>query len=342
MQSDQSYKADIIAVAKAARVSPATVSRSFNHPEMVRPQTLKRIEAAVAKLGYIRNRAARAMHGRRSGTLGLIVPTMTNSIFSEVTQAFSDAADLAGFTILVATHGYDLAREISLLRKFLEHRVDGVALIGLDHDEATYTLIQQQNVPVVAIWNFDAASRVPCVGVDNSEAGRVAARHLLDLGHRDIGLAFPPAEDNERARGRMAGVHAALEEAGVSISEAWRTQAIYNVTVAKQAILDLLDGARMPSALICGNDIIAQGALFAAQRRGLDVPGDLSIVGIGDFPGSADLEPGLTTVRIPARRIGRAAGAYLAEAIAGEAGERHFRRRFDVELTVRGSTGRAP
>ncbi|MEM7668430.1 MAG: LacI family DNA-binding transcriptional regulator, partial [Pseudomonadota bacterium] len=257
-KSDQSYKADIIAVAKAAKVSPATVSRSFNHPEMVRPQTLKRIEAAVARLGYIRNRAARAMHGRRSGTLGLIVPTMTNSIFSEVTQAFSDAADLAGFTILVATHGYDLSREVSLLRKFLEHRVDGVALIGLDHEEATYTLIDQQNVPVVAIWNFDAASRVPCVGVDNAGAGRLAAEHLLELGHRDIGLAFPPTADNERARDRMTGVLDALEGAGVTTSDAWRTQAIYNVTLAKQAILDLLDGARMPSALICGNDIIAQ------------------------------------------------------------------------------------
>ncbi|MEM7240098.1 MAG: substrate-binding domain-containing protein, partial [Pseudomonadota bacterium] len=119
---------------------------------------------------------------------------------------------------------------------------------------------------------------------------------------------------------------------------AWRTQAIYNVTLAKQAILDLLDGARMPSALICGNDIIAQGALFAAQRRGLDVPGDLSIVGIGDFPGSADLEPGLTTVRIPAHRIGRAAGVYLAEAIAIQETGDVFRSRFDVELKVRGST----
>ena len=337
----QSSKADIIAVANAARVSPATVSRAFNHPEMVRAPTRKRIEKAVEKLGYIRNRAAQMIHGRRSATVGLIVPTMNNAIFSEVTQAFSDAADDAGFTILMATHGYDLQREVSVLRKFLEHRVDGVALIGLDHLDAIHTLINQQAIPTVAIWNHDPASDISCVGVDNSEAGYAAARHLIELGHRDIGLAFPPTDDNERARGRLAGVMRAMNEGGLSVSDTWRTQAIYNVSVAKQAILTLLEGAALPTALICGNDIIAQGALFAAQRLDFRVPEDLSIMGIGDFAGSADLEPGLTTVRLPAGRIGREAGRYLCSKIVGGEEPEIYRARFDVELIVRGTTARS-
>ncbi len=336
----QRDKVDIIAVANAAHVSPATVSRAFNHPGIVRGDTLKRIEDAVEKLGYIRNRAARTIHGRRSGTVGLIVPTMTNSIFAEVTQAFSEFADEAGFTILIATHGYDLKREVVVLRKLLEHRVDGVAFIGLDHLNAVYTLIAQQKVPSVAMWNYTPESRLPCSGADNIEAGRVAARHLIDLGHRRIGLAFPPTADNERARGRLQGAMEVLEASGVPISEDLRTQAVYSVGVAKQAILDLLDGATLPTALLCGNDIIAQGAMFAAQRLGLSVPDNLSIMGIGDFPGSSDLEPGLSTIRIPARQIGSEAARYLAAAITGETPKQIQRTMFDVDLKQRGSTAR--
>ena len=128
-------KADIVAVARDANVSISTVSRTFNHPELVKPATRKKIDRAVRRLGYIRNRAAQTMHGIRSGTIGVVVPTIDHTIFAEVIQAFSDAVDEQGFTILLASHGYDLEREYGILRKFLEHRVDGVALIGFDHSE---------------------------------------------------------------------------------------------------------------------------------------------------------------------------------------------------------------
>ncbi|MEM1384738.1 MAG: LacI family DNA-binding transcriptional regulator [Pseudomonadota bacterium] len=334
----QRDKVDILAVAKAAGVSPATVSRAFNHPEIVKPPTRKRVEKAVAKLGYIRNRAAQTIHGRRSGTVGLIVPTITNSIFSEVVQAFSDQADQAGFAVLMATHGYDLGRELHVLRKFLEHRVDGVALIGLDHRDAAFTLLERQGVPSVAMWSFDPASRLSCFGADNAEAGRLAAQHLLGLGHHRIGLAFAPTAQNERARYRGEGAMAALREAQAPISDAWRIEAVYNVALAKQAILNLLQGEELPTALLCGNDIIAQGALLAALHVGLSVPKDISIMGIGDFPGSADLEPGLCTVRIPATRIGQSAGAHLAGAIRDGAAATIHRERFDVALRVRATT----
>ena len=338
MKRDRTDKTDILAVARAADVSPATVSRAFNHPELVKVPTRKRIESAVERLGYIRNRAAQTIHGRRSGTIGLLVPTMTNSIFSELTQAISEEVEEEGFTILMATHGYDLQREVVLLRKFLEHRVDGVALIGLDHHDAVYTLIERQKVPTVSAWNYDPRSRISCVGADNAVAGACAARHLVELGHRDMGLAFPPTADNERARGRLAGAMKVLNEAGIAISDAWRVQTVYDVATAKVAISALLESKKPPSALICGNDIIAQGALFAAQKLGLSVPADISIVGIGDFPGSSVTEPGLTTVRIPAGRIGREAGRYLSEAIRNEAPGDIHRAEFEVELQLRGTT----
>ena len=151
----QGNKADIVDVARRAGVSISTVSRSFNHPNLVNLATRKKIEKSVKALGYIRNRAAQVMHGRRSGTIGLIVPTIDHAIFAEVIQSFSDAVDQAGFTLLIASHGFDMEREYAVLRKFLEHRVDGVALIGLDHSEPTFQLLDQQAVPVISIWNYE-------------------------------------------------------------------------------------------------------------------------------------------------------------------------------------------
>ena len=171
MSLKQGGKADIVDVARRARVSISTVSRSFNHPDLVNPATRKKIERAVQALGYIRNRAAQTMHGRRSGTIGLIVPTIDNAIFAEVIQSFSDAVDHAGFTLLIASHGFDLDREYAVLRKFLEHRVDGVALIGLDHSEPTFQLLDQQAVPVISIWNYEADSRISCVGPKTTTLG---------------------------------------------------------------------------------------------------------------------------------------------------------------------------
>ena len=317
MAIKQKDKPDIVAVAKAAGVSISTVSRSFNHPEMLKPATRKKIDRAVQKLGYIRNRAAQVMHGRRSGTIGLVVPTIDNAIFAELIQSFSDGLDQRGFTMLIASHGFDLEREYMMLRKLMEHRVDGLALIGLEHSEATYQLIEQQGVPAVAIWNYANDARLSCVGVQNSEAGRLAARHLLDLGHRDIALIFPNPAGNDRAHDRLHGALDELRREEIEVPPQWRLEAPYSIAEAKRACTDLLDHSLRPTAILCGNDIIAQGVLYAAKHHGLRVPDDLSIMGIGDFKGSGEIEPSLSTIRIPAKRIGALAAKQITSTVAG-------------------------
>ena len=318
MSKNHKDNVDIHAVAKSARVSISTVSRSFNHPDLVNPATRKRINVAVKKLGYIRNRAAQAMHGKRSATIGLVVPTIDHAIFGEVVQAFSDAVDKDGFTILMASHGFDLEREYQVLRKFLEHRVDGVALIGLDHAEETYHLIDEQKVPAISIWNYDADSRLSCVGANNAEAGRMAAEHLVTLGHRKIGTIFPDARQNDRARGRIEGSYSTLTAAGIAIPENWQSESPYSITEAKRACSEILSFDDRPTALLCGNDVIAQGAIYAAQKLGLRVPEDVSIIGIGDFKGSGEIEPALTSIRIPAKEIGNIAGTALSRMIQAD------------------------
>lgn len=337
MSIKQSGNVDIVDVARAAKVSASTVSRCFNHPDLVNPATRKKIERAVAKLGYIRNRAAQAMHGKRSGTIGLIVPTINHAIFAEVVQSFSDRVEQAGFTILMTSHGYDLEREYGVLRKLLEHRVDGIALIGLAHSNETYRLIDQQNVPCVAIWNFDQASRVSCVGAENFAAGQMAARHIVDMGHRRIGMIFPSVAGNDRAQGRLDGARSILDAHQITVPAPWQQTSPYSIAQAKEVVTTLLASCDAPTALICGNDVIAQGAVYAAAKRGVSVPQALSVIGIGDFKGSQEMEPALTTVHIPAQNIGRLAAEEIMSDIAAE-NRVVTRIKCDVTLIKRATT----
>ncbi|MBE0412002.1 LacI family DNA-binding transcriptional regulator [Yoonia sp.] len=334
----QSYRVDISTVAKVAGVSAATVSRVMNHPDLVNPTTRKKVERAIRKTGYIRNRAAQTMHGRRSATVGLVVPTVNYSIFAELVQSFNDAASELGFTLLLATHGYDLNVEYQVLRKLLEHRVDGIALIGLDHSADTYQLLASQDVPLVAAWSYCDTSPISCIGADQREAGRLAAAHLLALGHRRIGFIFPPTVENDRARGRLQAVKTAIEDAGIAIPEAWVVQSLYSIANSKTACLDLLARGESLTGLICGNDIIAQGAISAAMELGLRIPQDLSIMGIGDFAGSAHLYPALSTVQIPAHEIGAQAARYLVDQVAAVDGQQIIRCKMDVALQLRATT----
>ncbi len=307
--------ADILAVAREAKVSPSTVSRFFNHPELLKRATRLKIDEAVKHTGYIRNRAAQTIHGIRSATIGLIVPTIDHAIFAELVQAFSDAVSQSGFTILLATHGYDLDLEYAVVRKMLEHRVDGLALVGLEHAAETFLLIDRQQTPSILLWSHAADAPLPCVGADNFEAGFTIGQHIVNLGHRDVGALFPPLVGNDRADQRYAGVLAALSQCGLQIPEPWALQTPYSVTEAKQTVEQLLASETRPSALVCGNDVLAWGALHAASRQGVKIPTQLSVTGIGDFKGSRDFEPALTTVRIPARQIGRKGGEALSLAI---------------------------
>ena len=300
----------IVEVAARAGVSPATVSRFFNNPGIVRPKTRVKIEKAAEDLGFIRDRMAGALHNRFSGTIGLIVPTIDNAIFAELIQAFAARLRHHDRTMLVAAHNYDLKIEIGIVRSLLERRIDGVAVIGFDHELASMEMLATRNVPVLSVWNYREDSRLPCVGTDNRDAGRQVVSHLLEKGHRDIALLFPPVASNDRAKDRYESALEALRENHVPASSIRLLESIYDIGAAKQIIVSMLQ-ERPPTAIICGNDILAQGALYACQKCGFDVPGQISIIGIGDFRGSAHMEPALTTVRLPARQIGEAAADML-------------------------------
>jgi LacI family transcriptional regulator len=304
---------------------------------MVRAPTRARIEKAAEELGYIRNRAAGALHNRFSGTLGLVVPTIDNAIFAELIEAFSSRLRDFDRTMLIAAHGYDLDLEVAIVRSLLERRIDGIALVGFDHSTVSMNMLKQRDVPVISVWNFRADSDIPCVGADNAAAARTVARHLLDLGHRDIALLFPDVASNDRARDRLHGVQSELQRAGVETTPDRLISCPYDIGEAKQVVRRLLSGGRRPTAIMCGNDIIAHGACYACYAEAVRIPDDISVVGIGDFRGSAHLEPGLTTIRMPARRIGSIAAGSLVEMSETGTPPDPFNQQVAVELKDRGS-----
>ena len=331
----------IIEVALRAGVSPATVSRVYNAPEIVKGPTRKRVEQAAADLGYIRNRLAGTLHNRFSGAVGLVVPTIDNAIFAEMIEAFASRLQRHDRTMLIAAHGYDLALETSIVRSLLERRIDGVVLVGFDHDDVPLNMLAQRDVPVISIWNFSEQSSLPCIGADNHEAGATVTRHLIALGHRDLAFLFPETRSNDRARGRMEGALEAAKAAGIKVPARRIHACPYDIGEAKTLAAKLLK-ERRPTAVVCGNDVIAHGVLYASQALGLAVPEQLSVVGIGDFRGSAHMEPGLTTVRIPARQIGRLAADAIVEMSETRQPPDPARRAIEISFVERSSTGPPP
>lgn len=335
----------IIDVAKLAEVSPATVSRFYNSPGIVKGPTRKRIEKAAADLGYIRDRMAGTMHHGFSGTFGLIVPTIDNAIFAEMIEAFSARLQEKDRTMLIAAHGYDLPMETAIVRSLLERRIDGVALLGFDHEAVPLNMLSRRDVPVISVWNYHADSKIPCVGMDNYKAGRLVTQHLIDLGHKDIAFIFPETKSNDRARDRLKGALDTMQDNKIDVLDSSILSCAYDIGASKELAKSVLSKVPSydvppPTAFVCCNDIIAHGFMYACQNLNIDVPKDISIVGIGDFGGSEHLEPGLTTVRLPAKRIGYQAADTLLRMSETGMPPKQFAQSIDLKFIERDSTAK--
>jgi len=327
-------------VARAAGVSLATASRALAEPALVRLRTRERVRAAAAMLGYVPHGAARALATRRSRTVGAVFPPVDNPIFAAATQALAHELAASGYTLLLATHEYDPAAECEVTRTLLERAVDGLVLVGLDHDPALYRMISQAGVPYELMWSLDPSGFHPCVGVAHRIASVRATQHLLALGHREFAVLAGRTAHNDRTRERLAGVREALAARGIELRAERVGEADFALPAAREAFSALLDRAPGFTALVCGNDVLAIGALAECAARGIAVPGALSIVGFDDIDMASGVTPALTTIRVPAADMGRRAAARMLARLGGEAVAPV--EELPATLVVRASTGPAP
>ncbi len=324
-------------VARRAGVSTATVSRCLNLPDRVRPETRVRVEAAVAELGYTPHFGGRALVSNRTNTVGVVIPTMENAIFARGLQAMQDEFSAGGVTLLVATSYYDAGREAEQIRALIARGVDGLVLIGESRPDSTYQLLQARNIPFLLVWSYHADSAFPCVGFDNRGAARAMAEQVLASGHRRIAMISGLTTGNDRATERVAGVRDALAARRIKLEPPYLVEKPYTLDDSRDAAKTLLGLDPRPTAIICGNDVQAAGALRGSRDAGFAVPEDLSIVGFDDIDLAVAVEPALTTVRVPHRRMGRAAAQLLLQMIART--EPPASIRFDTTIIHRASLG---
>ncbi len=295
-------KPSIADVAREAGVSIATVSRALSQPGLLRTDTLARVEGIARSLGYRPDRAARTLASGRSSTIGAVVPTLNSPIFADTLQEMQRSLADAGYQVLVASHEYDPAAEFAAVEKLLSHGVDGLVLVGGIRPEATWRLIDAAGVPVVQMWC--GRSNRACVGVDNYGAGVLVTRHLLELGHRRIGVITGYLRHNDRQRERMRGIEETLAAADVPLPAGYRTEQPLSVPGGRSGCSVLLELAERPTAIIGAVDVIAIGAMAECHVRGVAVPGEVSVAGIDNIELSAHVAPSLTSVDIPSAEIG--------------------------------------
>lgn len=302
-------------VAQAAGVSPATVSRVLNRPDGVREGLRLRVRAAVAELGYLPHGAARALASRRSNTMGAIIPTLDNAIFAKGIEALQRRLNRSGFVLLLASTEYVRERELSELDALLERGVDGIMLIGRDHDPAVYERLSAKRVPYVNTWAYDPDGAHPCVGFDNQRAAARVTQHLLDMGHREFAMIAGIVRHNDRAAERVAGVRAALASRDMALAPSRLVECRYDIGEGRAAMRALMRSANPPTAVVCGNDVLAIGAVLECVASGIPVPGRVSITGFDDLDLASHLVPPLTTMRVPCAAMGRMAAEYLISRI---------------------------
>ncbi|MEZ0582097.1 MULTISPECIES: LacI family DNA-binding transcriptional regulator [Erwinia] len=325
-------------VALRAGVSTATVSRVLNGSASVRPSRREAVERACEELGYVINRAARTLASRRSMTIGAVVPTLATETFSRPLAAFQQQIHQSGYTMLLASSDFDPDTELKEVNKLVEYGIDALMLVGNSHHPRLWERITQQNIPCIQTFSVDA--RYPSVGYDNELAAGELTAHLLALGHKVFAVIVGTPPSNDRVSDRITGTRQALAAAGLTLDEANLINSAFTMNEAREAMFRLLDGPNPPTAVICGNDLLAFGAMRAASERYLRIPNDISITGFNDYEYAEHLEHPLTTMRVELDRIGEVAADYLLATLNGETAP--VQTLLKPELIVRGSTGSAP
>jgi len=302
-------------VAKTAGVSTATVSRCLNSPDRVVESTRLRVMKAVDELGYTPNFGARVMAAKRTFTIGAIIPTMENAIFARGLQAFQEELHARGYTLLVSSSAYQPDLEEEQIRALVARGADGILLIGYDRDPAIYRYLERQNTPALIAWAFSEENNLPSIGFNNCASMRELAQKVIDFGHLRIGVISGITKGNDRATQRLKGIIDAVARNALGDEALSVIETPYEIECGGDALEELMRIEDRPTVVMCGNDVLAVGALRRAQDIGLKVPEDVSITGFDDIELARIVTPSITTVHVPHREMGRKAAIELVKMV---------------------------
>lgn len=321
-------------VAAEAGVSPTAVSRYLNNRIELPQATRDRIDAAIAKLDYRPNLLARRLSTGKSEAIALVTPDIANPFFAELAAAVERQAHASGYSVYITSTGGHTDAEINAIRRMADSHVDGLIMAtnSVDDGSLANLLAGRENV-VLLDEDIDGVS-VPRVFVDNAEGSYLAAKHLIDMGHRDIALIGGPhrlMSVNER----LAGFTRAMNGAGLPVRPGWVLLGDYTRDYGAAAASVLLDAVDPPTAILACSDYIAIGVMGVVRQHGLSIPYDISLVGFDDMAFAALVDPPLTTIRQPVAAMGELAVKHLLALLEGQTPAAETR--LPVELVTRQS-----
>lgn len=326
---------NISAVARKANVSIATVSRVVNNSaHKVNPLTREKVLAAIRELDYRPNALAKGLLMKKTMTIGIIIPDISNPYYAEIVRGIQDTADKAGYAVMLQntdSRQERIIRDIYLLR---EKSVDGVIFSGgIINDYETLSILKELKERVVVIGRHEVD--FPAVMVDNMGGATQAVQHLLEHGHRLIACIAGPS-GSSTALDRLTGYRNALAQNGLAFNERLVKRGAWDPKSGYLLAGQLLRGKERPTAIFAANDQMAFGVIKAAKEAGLNVPKDLAVVGFDNIPTASYIDPPLTTVGIPMNEMGAAAMRMLIGLLSGEKFEKF--RLFNTKLLIREST----
>lgn len=330
-------------VAEQAGVSLGTVSNVLNRPEVVAEATRLRVQAVIEQLGFVRNGSAHQLRAGRSYHLGLVVLDVTNPFFTEVARGVEDAANEAGYVVILCNSDSSPEKESRYLHVLQEQRTAGVLITPVQNDVAYLQHLRQQDIAIVLLDRPSRARDLCSVAIDDALGGELATRHLLELGHRRIAFVSGSLSIRQYAE-RRRGARRAIKMAGLDPNEIMSELPIVaqNANSGEQCVEALLAHTPRPSAVFCANDLLALGVMRGLGQRGIKIPDDIALIGYDDVEFASMLSPALTSIRQPKYQLGRAAAELLLHEINDTEQHQHTQIMYKPELIIRASTQTQP
>lgn len=303
-------------VAKLAGVSPITASRFFRNPQALSLSKRERVASAAKELGYVPNLAARALASQRTEVIGVLIPSLTNNVFSDVLRGIYDASQGSRYSIQLANTRYSILQEEKLLRLFQAQKPAGLIVTGIDQTAESRSVMEAMNCPIAQIMEIGPDPVDMMIGFSHYDAAFAAVSHLIGQGFRRIG--FLGAQMDPRVQRRFDGYRDAMKTASLFDPRLIVTTPVpTSVTLGGTLLADLLSRSSDSDAVFCGNDDLALGVLFECQRRQISVPENMAIVGFNDLEFMASTVPSMTSVRTNRYEMGRRAVTMVTAAIDG-------------------------
>jgi LacI family transcriptional regulator len=322
-------------VARQAGVSVGTVSNVLNRPGVVSPKTLERVQKTISELGFVPNGFARQLRSGYSRTIGLVVPDVANPFFTEVARGVEDAASKRDYAVFLCNSDESLEKENKYLSVLIQQQVRGVLITPSDSKSHQYENLRERGISVALLDTETKNSSQCSVSVDGERGGELAIEHLASLGHKEIAWVTGP-ETIPQVADRTVGVMRAAKIAKVEISTV--RVALMNSAQGTDAVKKILALKKMPSAIFCGNDLLAFGVMRGLLDAGKKIPEDVSLLGYDDIAFGNSAAVPLSSISQPAYQLGVTAAELLISECEESEEHAHQQIKFQPQLVVRAST----